>query len=113
MALERLLDDAALDAATATVDEPQLGEPGFVSRADVLFDDGRDVARRERMQVELRFDGDGVRFAVHRSPFAVPGYAATTVVVMPPRAVKAPVTVIVRGRQAATRSSRIWFVSVS
>ena len=40
-------------------------------------------------------------------------YDATTVVVMPPRAVKAPVTVMRRGEQAATRSSRIWLVAAS
>jgi len=42
-----------------------------------------------------------------------PVCSATTVVVMPPRAVKAPVTVMRRGRQAATRSSRILLVAAS
>ena len=36
-----------------------------------------------------------------------PSYVAVTVVVIPPRAEKSPTTVMRRGRQAATRSSRI------
>ena len=40
-------------------------------------------------------------------------YVATTFVESPPRAVKAPVTVIRRGRHAATRSSRILLVAAS
>jgi hypothetical protein len=40
-------------------------------------------------------------------------YSATTVVVIPPRAVNAPATVMRRGWQAATRSSRIWLVAAS
>ncbi len=40
-------------------------------------------------------------------------YMAVTVVLMPPRGVNSPATVIRLGAQAATRSSRIWFVALS
>src|SRR5262249_54822268 len=38
---------------------------------------------------------------------------ATTVLVMPPRTLKRPITVMRRGFSAVTRSSRIWFVTCS
>ena len=60
----------------------------------------------KRVQIELWFDRDAVRLVWpvdHLSAW----YFASTVVVMPPRAVNAPVTVIHRGRHAPTRSSRI------
>ena len=41
------------------------------------------------------------------------GYVAVTTVLMPPRTVKSPTTVIRRGLHAATRSSRIWLVAAS
>lgn len=40
-------------------------------------------------------------------------WVAVTLVVMPPRAAKLPITVMRRGDSAATRSSRIWFVAAS
>ena len=40
-------------------------------------------------------------------------YSAVTVVVIPPRAEKSPITVMRRGAQTATRSSRIWLVTAS
>ena len=91
---------------------------------EVLVNDGRNVTRRERMQIEFGLDRNDMgvivhclcdvrratcdvrRAAVRRQPSAFLN-SATTVVVMPPRAVKAPVTVMRRGPQAATRSSRI------
>ena len=47
VALQRLLDDAALDALAAPVNETDLAEPRLVGGADVLFDHRLDVARRE------------------------------------------------------------------
>jgi hypothetical protein len=60
MPLERLLDDGALDAATAPVDQAHLAEPSGVSGCDVLLDDRADVARRERMQIEHVLDRNPV-----------------------------------------------------
>ena len=40
-------------------------------------------------------------------------YVAVTVVLIPPRTEKSPTTVMRRGAQAATRSSRIWLVTAS
>jgi hypothetical protein len=77
------------------VNETKLTQSGLVSRADVLVDHGRDVARQERVEVELRFDGQAV--GNFRLVHVAITYSATTDVVMPPRAVKAPVTVIRRG----------------
>ena len=87
--------------------------------SDVLVDDGRDVARGEGVEIEDIFDWDFVR--IHTltvsgchfrfySPFT---YPAVTVVVIPPRAEKSPTTVMRRGAQTATRSSRIWLVTAS
>ena len=50
--LEGLLDDAALDAFAATVNQPDLAQTCFVRRGDVLGDDRGDVARREGVEVE-------------------------------------------------------------
>lgn len=103
--LECGLDDPALDAAPAAVHQPELAQPGFVRGAYVFLDDGRNVRRREGMEIEFRFD---------RDPFHVSCvYSVFTVVVIPPRTEKAPVTVMRRGRQAATRSSRILLVAAS
>lgn len=60
MTVERLLDDPALDAFAASVDEPNFTKSGLVRRVDVFLDNGGDVARSKRVQVELRFDGDAV-----------------------------------------------------
>jgi hypothetical protein len=51
-------------------------------------DDRRNVCGGEGMQIELVFDGDVLHAREKR---------AMTLVVMPPRAVKAPVTVMRRG----------------
>src|SRR5581483_5873997 len=42
-----------------------------------------------------------------------PPWLAVTVVWMPPRTLKSPITVILRGRQACTRSSRILLITAS
>ena len=58
MAFERLLDDPALHAFTAAVNQAYLSQPGFMRRVDVLLDHGGNVARRERMQVDSIFERD-------------------------------------------------------
>jgi len=102
MPIERGLDDAALHAAPAAVNQTNLGQPRAGGGADVFVDHRRDVAWIEGVQIQLAFDGD-----LHAR------YSAVTTVLMPPRTEKSPTTVIRRGRMAATRSSRIWFVTCS
>jgi hypothetical protein len=58
MALERLLDDAALDACAAAVNQPHFAKSGFMRRSDVLDDDRPHVARREGVKIERVFDRD-------------------------------------------------------
>ncbi len=60
MTLERLLNDASLNALAAAVNQPDLTKTSFMCRRDVLLDDRCDVAWRERVQVEVVFDGDAV-----------------------------------------------------
>ena len=84
MPLECLLHDAALDAFTAAVDQPDLPQPRLVSGGDVLGDDRRDVARREGVQVESAVDWNSCQ----------DGYEAVTMVFMPPRTAKSPTTVM-------------------
>jgi hypothetical protein len=61
VALERLLHDPALDALAAAVNEAHFAQSRLVGGVHVLFDDGRDVARGERVQVDRVLDGDPVR----------------------------------------------------
>ena len=100
--IECRLHDTTLNAAATSVNHADLMEPGFGSRGDVLFDDRRDVARREGMQIELALD----RYFHFL-------YSAVTTVLIPPRTEKSPTTVMRRGWMAATRSSRIWLVTDS
>ncbi len=58
MAGEQRPHDPALDAGAATVDQPHLGEAAGVSGLEVLGNDGRNVARGERVQVERVLDRD-------------------------------------------------------
>ena len=58
MALERGLDDAALDAGAAAVNQSNLAQAGGVRRADILVDNRTDVARVEGVEVERVFDRD-------------------------------------------------------
>jgi hypothetical protein len=60
MPLERLLDDATLHTLAAAMDQANLAQPCSVRRVDVLLDNGCDVARRERMQVERPLDRNAV-----------------------------------------------------
>jgi hypothetical protein len=81
--LECLLDDAALNAFAAAVNQPHLAKAGFVRGGDVLGDDGCDIARRKGMEVERGF---------YRN--LQDGYLAVTIVFMPPRTAKSPTTVM-------------------
>ena len=69
MPLEHLLNDASLNALAAAVNQPDLTETTFVCRIDILLDDRGDVARRERVQVEVGFDRNAVG---HRATAIVP-----------------------------------------
>jgi hypothetical protein len=61
MPLERGLDDAALHTASAAVNEPHLPQARASRRLQVVTDDRRNVARRERVKVDLRADREDVR----------------------------------------------------
>ena len=61
MSIERRLNEAALDAAAAAVHETDFAKTGSGSRLDVLGHDRRDIARGERMQIELGLDRDSQR----------------------------------------------------
>ncbi len=99
MAIERLLHDTALDAASAPVNEPYFSQTGGVGFLEVLLHDRGDVARRERVQVERVFDGDPERVSILHRDQAVAGFSNRTVtsVLIPPRTEKSPTTVIRRG----------------
>ncbi len=62
--LEGLLHDAALHTEATTVDETDLAQPGGMRFVDVLFHHRRDVAWRERMEVESAFDRDPERVLI-------------------------------------------------
>ena len=109
VSLECLLDDSTLDPLPATVDQAHLAEALLCRGGQVLGDDRRDIARGKCVQVERGFDGNMNGIWVGHAAV----YDAVTTVVMPPRAEKSPTTVMRLGRHAATRSSRIWFVTSS
>jgi hypothetical protein len=72
MLVEGSLDDAALHAATAAVDQPDFAEAGGGRRVDVFLDNRWNVAGRKRVQIEFRFDGDSKRvISHHHQPSAV------------------------------------------
>src|SRR5436309_1076037 len=60
MAIERRLNDAALNTAAAAMDEPYLYESGFGRALHVLLDNRGYVLRSERVQIELGFDWHAV-----------------------------------------------------
>jgi hypothetical protein len=125
MAVENLLDDAALDALAAAMNQPDFPQASRVRGADVFVNDRGNVWRGEGMKVEALLDRKPHRvFIAHGYSFVGAARAAryleagvskraVTSVLMPPRTEKSPTTVIRRGRHAATRSSRIWFVTLS
>lgn len=57
---ERLLHYPALNALAPAVYQSNFAQSGRVRRGDVLLDDGRDLTRGERVEVEMIFDGDAV-----------------------------------------------------
>src|SRR5262245_54651420 len=104
MRLQRGLDDTALHAATSPVHESDLDQTGGRSGGDVLVHDGSDVSWGKRVQVDLGFDRHPVSQGHHFRSWSC---EAVTTVLMPPRAVKSPTTVMRRGSRSVTRSSRI------
>ena len=56
MAFECLLDDAALDALAAAMDQSDFAQASLVCGADILLNDRLDVARIEGVEIERRFD---------------------------------------------------------
>jgi hypothetical protein len=60
------LHDAALDAATAAVNQPHFIESGSGGRVDVLLDNRWNIARRERVQIQFALDRDLHRAVGHR-----------------------------------------------
>ena len=67
MSLEDRLHDAALNASPAAMNEPQLAQACVVGGAHVLVDDRRDIARRERVEIDLALDRDSDRLRGHDS----------------------------------------------
>ena len=84
MTVEGRLDDASLHSASTTMYQPHFFEPGDGGGVHIFFDDRRNIAWRERVQVDLGFDGnvmhDRYDMAVHVmsnkaspcSPFSLP-----------------------------------------
>ena len=103
--VEHRLDASTLDATAATMDQAHFRQTSRVRRHQVLVDDGRNVARRECVEIDGVFDGKRVE-GIHGRSYRFT-YSAVTLVVMPPLAEKAPTMRMRRGAQAATRSSRI------
>ncbi len=62
MPRQERVDDRALDADPTSVDQPDLTESSLVYRRQELLHDRRDVARRERVQVQCILDRDPNRF---------------------------------------------------
>ena len=58
MVFERLLDDAALNAFAASMNQPNFAKARFVRSRHVLDDNRCHIAWRERMKVEGVFDRD-------------------------------------------------------
>lgn len=84
MVFERVLDDPALDAFAASVNQSHFAQAGFVCRRDVLDHHRCHVARREGMEIERVFDWNVFQ----------DGYVAVTTVFIPPRTAKSPTTVM-------------------
>ena len=61
MPLECRLDDAALHASAAAVNQSYLAQAGLLGGADVFVDDRRDVSSGEGMQVECVLDRNAMR----------------------------------------------------
>jgi hypothetical protein len=61
MLFERVLDDRALNALAPPMHDSDCAEPRPKRHVDVLLDDRRHVARLERVEIKLAFDGNGYR----------------------------------------------------
>ncbi len=108
MTFQGLLNDAALHPFPTAVDEPHLMDAGGMGLVQILFDDRWDVARREGVKIEVFFNRNPKRVLIlHAQGVVGFSYRTVTSVLIPPRTEKSPTTAIRRGRQAATRSSRI------
>lgn len=90
VALEGLLDDAALDARAPAVNETDLPESAIEGGAHVFGHHRGNVAWSEGVQVERGLDRDADRVRIAHAA----GYDAVTTVLMPPRTEKSPTTVI-------------------
>ena len=71
VALEHLLNDGALDAAPAAVNQSHLSQAGSMSLADVLIDDRWNVVGSERMEIERRLDRNSKWMVVGEWSFSV------------------------------------------
>ena len=67
VAIKGRLHDSALHAATSAVHDTDLAVARVRGGIDVLFHDGGYVTRRERVEVNLRFDrnANGIEFRRH------------------------------------------------
>jgi hypothetical protein len=61
MAFEHLLNDAALNAAPAPMNQTDLAQTSLGRRGDVLLDHRLDVTRLEGVKVQRVFDRDADR----------------------------------------------------
>lgn len=66
--LEHGLDDPALDPSAAAVDQSKFAKTGFVCGPEVLLDHGGDIARGERVEIELRLDRNSMGHQASRTP---------------------------------------------
>ena len=66
--VERGLDDAALDAAAASVYETDFAQAGRRGGVDVFGDNRGNVARREGVEIELAFNGNAHGLFAHVQP---------------------------------------------
>ena len=65
--LQHRLNNPALHAAPAAVHDADFDKARLDGRGDVLLDNGRNIRRRERMQIDLALDRDGTQ----DSPFGI------------------------------------------
>jgi len=61
MTVQGSLDDAALHAAAAAMDQPDFTETGGGRRVDICLHDRWNIAGREGVQIKFGFDGDSNR----------------------------------------------------
>ena len=68
MTIEDSLNDAALNAASAAVNEAHFPQSRGGGGLNVLVDDGGDIPRREGVEIELGFDRNADGFAHVKQP---------------------------------------------